>query len=188
MPANRIEGRSEVFADWAWQSLVVTGGCSVVLGVVLAVWPDKSWQVAGILFGLVLLATAAFQLVMAFGARIHTALKWLEVSSAVVSLVLALWTLDGGEWVSLLSLWIGIGWVLRGIVQAIVGVWSEEYAGAGGLELIGLATVAAGVGVAVAPFTTLPPLSITVGLLTVALGVSEIAIGLRVQPATVGTV
>lgn len=188
MPANRIEGRSEVFADWAWQSLVVTGGCSVVLGVVLAVWPDKSWTVADILFGLVLLASAAFQLVMAFGARMSTPLKWLEVVSAAVALLLAFWTLDGGAWVSLLSLWIAIGWVLRGIVQAIVGVWSEQYAGAGRLEFVGLATVAAGVGIAVASFETLPALAVAVGLLTIALGVSEIALGLRVEPRAVESV
>ncbi|MTE16304.1 HdeD family acid-resistance protein [Nocardia aurantiaca] len=181
MPANRIEGRTDVFADWAWQSLVVTGGCSVVLGAVMAVWPDKSQTVAGILYGLVLLASAAMQLVIAFGARIATALKVLEVASAIIALVLAAWAFNSGEWVALLSLWIGMCWVLRGIVQALVGVWSEQYAGAGRLELVGLLTLAAGVIVAVVPFETLAALSIAVGLMTMALGVSEILLGARVE-------
>ncbi|MFE2998142.1 DUF308 domain-containing protein [Nocardia sp. NPDC059246] len=187
MPANRIEGRTDVFADWAWQSLVVTGGCSVVLGVVMTVWPDKSQTVAGILYGLTLVASSAVQFVVAFGARIGTALKVLEVVSAIIALVLAAWAFTSGEWVALLSLWIGMAWVVRGIVQAIVGVWSEQFAGAGRLEVVGLLTLAAGVVVGVVRFESLTSLSIVVGPLTIALGVSEILLGVRVERKVVGT-
>ncbi|MGV9838007.1 DUF308 domain-containing protein [Nocardia niigatensis] len=188
MPANRIEGRTDVFADWAWQSLVVTGGCSMALGVVMAVWPDKSESVAGILYGLTLVASAAVQLVMAFGARITTTLKVLEFVSAAIALMLATWAFTSGEWVALLSLWIGMAWVVRGIVQALVGVWSEQYAGAGRLEVVGLLTVAGGLVVAVVPFGSLTSLSIVVGLLTIALGISEILLGARIERGTVETV
>ncbi|MVU78606.1 DUF308 domain-containing protein [Nocardia sp. ET3-3] len=181
MPAHRIEGRTEVFPDWAWQSLVVTGGCSAMLGVVLAVWPDKSVTVAGILFGLVLVASAAMQLVVAFGARIRTALKVLEVASAIIALGLAAWSFSSGESVALLSIWIGMGWTVRGIVLAIVAVWSEQFQGAGRLELVGLATMAAGLVVVVVPFESMTTLSIAVGLLTIALGVSEILLGARLE-------
>ncbi|MEC3917618.1 DUF308 domain-containing protein [Nocardia sp. CDC160] len=185
MPANRIEGRTDVFADWAWQSLVVTGGCSVIVGVVLAVWPDKSVTVAGILYGLVLLASAAVQFIVAFGAHISTPLKWLEAASGLIALGLAAWSFSSGEWVALLSLWIGMGWLVRGIAQAIVGVWSERFQGAGRLEVVGLATMVAGAGVVVAPFDTLGAMSVLVGLLTVALGVSEVLLGARVERGAV---
>ncbi|WP_040808295.1 DUF308 domain-containing protein [Nocardia concava] len=181
MPATRFEGRTDVFADWAWQSLVVTGGCSIVLGVVLAVWPGKSATVAGTLFGLVLVASAAVQLVVAFGARISTPLKLAEAASAIIALGLAAWTFSSGESVALLSLWIGMGWVVRGIVLAIVGVWSEQFQGAGRLELVGLATLVVGVIIVVIPYESMTALSVSVGLLTVVLGVSEMLLGARVE-------
>ncbi|AYF78070.1 DUF308 domain-containing protein [Nocardia yunnanensis] len=181
MSATRIQGRTEVFADWAWQSLVVTGGCSILLGIVLAVWPDKSVTIAGILYGLVLIATAAVQAVIAFGARIGNPLKALEVASAILALALAASCFGSGESVALLSLWVGMGWTVRGIALAIVAVWSEQFQGAGRLELVGLATMIGGVAVAAIPFVSMTTLSITTGLLVIVLGVSEILLGARLQ-------
>ncbi|WKY55860.1 DUF308 domain-containing protein [Nocardia seriolae] len=167
---------------------MVTGGCSVILGVVLAVWPDKSVTVAGILYGLVLVASAAVQLIVAFGAHVGTALKVLEVASAIIALGLAAWSFNSGESVAFLALWIGMGWAVRGIVQAIVGVWSEQFAGAGRQEVVGLITLVLGVVIAVVPFTTMPALSFSVGLFTIALGVSEIGLGARSERRAVGEV
>ncbi|GAB2541090.1 DUF308 domain-containing protein [Nocardia heshunensis] len=180
MPANRIEGRTDVFADWAWQSLVVTGGCSVILGIVLMAWPDKSETVAGILFGLILMATAAVQLIVAFGAHIGTPLRAVEVASAILALALAFSSFRSGDSVPLLSLWVGMGWTVRGIVAAIVAVWSEQFQGSGRQELVGLATMVVGVAVAAAPFVSMTTLSITIGLALLALGASEILLGARV--------
>ncbi|MGW4243098.1 DUF308 domain-containing protein [Nocardia sp. NPDC004722] len=180
MPANRIEGRTDVFADWAWQSLVVTGGCSVVLGLVLIAWPDKSESVAGILYGLALTATAAVQLIVAFGAHIATPLRMVEVASAILALALAISSFRSGDSVALLSLWVGMGWTVRGIVAAIVAVWSEQFQGSGRQELVGLGTMVAGVAIAAAPFVSMTTLSITVGLAIIALGASEILLGARV--------
>lgn len=174
MPTNRIEGRIAVFADWAWQALLVSGACSVLLGVITMVWPNKSETVLGTLAGLILLATAAVQFVVAFGAHIATALKWLEFFAAVAATVLALWSFSSGQWISLLSLWIGMGWMIRGIVQAIAGAWSEQHAGSGRQEVLGLVTAAIGMILAVGPFQTATAFSVAVGLCVAALGVSEI--------------
>ncbi|MFJ4653778.1 DUF308 domain-containing protein [Nocardia sp. NPDC088792] len=181
MPTNRIEGRTAVFADWAWQALLVTGVCSVGLGAVMMVWPDKSETVAATLSGLVLLATVAVQLIVAFGARIATALKVLEFLGGAVSGVLAAWCFHSGEWVVLLALWVGMGWMVRGILQAIVAAWSERFAGSGRQEVVGLVTLVVGIIVAVGTFETLTSLSIVVGLFTIALGVSEILVSTRLE-------
>ncbi|WP_169815587.1 DUF308 domain-containing protein [Nocardia inohanensis] len=174
MPTNRIEGRITVFADWAWQALLVSGACSVLLGVVTVVWPNKSDTVLGILAGLVLLATAAVQLVVAFGANIATPLKVLEFAAGAAAFVLALWSFSSGQWISLLSLWIGMGWMVRGIAQAIAGAWSEQHAGSGRQEVLGLVTAALGMILAIGPFQTPTAFSIAVGFCVAALGVSEI--------------
>lgn len=181
MPTNRIEGRTAVFADWAWQTLLVVGVCSVVLGLTVAVWPNKTTDVAGALFGLVLVATAAVQWIVAFGAHIPTALRIVEFASGLLAVVLAIYCFGSGEWVLLLGLWIGMGWMIRGVVQAIVAAWSDELAGAGRQELIGLATTVVGIVVAIGPFSAMTSLSIAVGLFTIALGAAEIVTAVRVE-------
>lgn len=180
MPTNRIEGRTAVFADWAWQTLLVVGVCSVALGLTVMVWPDKSVTVAGTLFGLVLVATTAVQWIVAFGARIPGALKLLEFVSGCLAGVLAFYCFGSGEWVPLLAMWIGMGWMIRGVVQAIVAAWSDELAGAGRQEVVGLATTVVGIVVAVGP-SSMIALSVTVGLFTVALGATEILLAVRVE-------
>ncbi len=170
-----------MFADWAWQALLVTGICSVLLGITMAVWPDKTVTVAGTLCGLVLLATAGAQFVVAFGARIATPLRVMEFASGAAAVVLALWCFNSGQWVLLLALWIGMGWMTRGVVQAIVGAWSEEFDGAGRQEVVGLVTTAVGLVVAVGPFDSLTSLSVGVGLFVIALGASEIFTATRIE-------
>ncbi|MCU1643795.1 MAG: hypothetical protein JWN03_4070 [Nocardia sp.] len=181
MPTNRIEGRTAVFADWAWQALLVVGGCSVLVGVTLAVWPNKSEVVEGILCGLVLLATAGVQFVVAFGANIATPLKVLEFFSGLTALLLALWCINSGQWVLLLALWIGMGWMVRGVVQAIVAAWSDEFTGSGWQEVFGLCTTVVGAVVAVGPFQSTVSLSVAVGLFTVVLGITEMSTAARVE-------
>lgn len=188
MPANRIEGRTDVFADWAWQALLVSGACSVVLGAVVLAWPDKSETISGTLFGLVLVATAATQFVVAFGAHIAGGLKWLEFFGGALALLLAVWCFGSGQWVVLLALWTGLGWMIRGILQAIVAAWSERFAGAGRQEIIGLLTMIAGLVVALGLFESMTALSIVGGVCTMALGVSEIMMAARFTGTSVETV
>ncbi|MGH1554450.1 HdeD family acid-resistance protein [Streptomyces sp. L7] len=49
----------------AWQVVLLTGVASLVLGVLVLVWPGASLFAAGILFGIYLLISGVFQLVSA---------------------------------------------------------------------------------------------------------------------------
>ncbi|MGV9409503.1 DUF308 domain-containing protein [Nocardia sp. NPDC003693] len=181
MPTNRIEGRTAVFADWAWQALIISGICTIATGVALTVWPNKSEVAMGVLAALILLGSAAAQFIVAFGAQIPTGLKVIEALSGAVALLLAIWCFDSGQWVLLLALWIGMGWMIRGVVLAIVAAWSNEYVGSGVQEGVGLATAAAGMVVAVGPFRSDTAFAVTVGLLTILVGASELVAAARVE-------
>ena len=170
-----------MFARWAWQAMLVVGICSVVLGVVLAAWPNKSVYAADTLFGLCLLLSAAAQLVLAFGARIHPVLKWLVFGSGALAVLLAVWCFSSGGWILLLALWTGIGWMIRGIMQAIVAVWSDDLPGTVRLEAFGLATLVMGIVVVVAPFDSVDLLGVAVGLWLIVLGGMEADSAVRVQ-------
>jgi uncharacterized membrane protein HdeD (DUF308 family) len=49
-----VEGPLQTLARSAWQSVLVTGLLSVILGVMILVWPGKTLLVAGVIFGIYL--------------------------------------------------------------------------------------------------------------------------------------
>lgn len=107
-------------AGAAWQALLVAGLVSVVLGILVLVWPDASLRVAGVLFGLYLLFSGVMQLVAAFGTHATTALRVMAFISGALSILLGLFCFRGAmQSTLLLALWIGIGWLFRGITQTV---------------------------------------------------------------------
>lgn len=181
MPTFRVAGRTDVFAGDAWQMACVIGCASIGVGVVLLVWPDKSVRITELLLGVTLLLTAAWQLTVSFRARINGLLKALEFLGAVLSVVLALWCMRSGDSVALLAMWIGMGWMVRGIVQAIVAAWSQDLPKAGRREGYGLVTLLAGVMVLVWPIDTVAALSVLVGVGLTVLGAMEIRLATRIR-------
>lgn len=107
-------------AGAAWQALLVAGLVSVVLGILVLVWPDASLRVAGVLFGLYLLFSGVMQLVAAFGTHATTALRVMAFISGALSILLGLFCFRGAmQSTLLLALWIGISWLFRGITQTV---------------------------------------------------------------------
>jgi len=180
MPTFRVAGRADIFVGDAWHVAFAIGCASVALGVVMMVWPGKSVSLAELLFGAGVLLTAAWQLVMAFRGRIRTGLKILEFLAAMLAVLPAVWCVQSGDWVSLVALWVGLGWVIHGIVQATVAVWSDMPR-TRGQEIAGVLTLIGGLAVIVWPIDTLDALSVLVGVFLILLGVSEIRIASRID-------
>ncbi|PXX70822.1 uncharacterized membrane protein HdeD (DUF308 family) [Nocardia tenerifensis] len=174
MPENELEGRSEPLAGGARQAVLVAGVCSMIVGVVVAVWPHKSLPNAESLFGAYLLLNGALQWIVAFGARIAAVLRVLVFGSGLASMLLAVLCFGGGNSALLLSFWIALAWAVRGICHATVAVWSDNLVGSGRQEAFGLATLALGIVVAVLPFDSVDALGVVAGLLIVGLGAMEV--------------
>ncbi len=181
MSTFRVAGRTDVFIGGAWQAAFAIGCASVVLGAVLMVWPNRSAQVSELLFGLVVLLTAAWQLTLAARGRIRTGLKVLEFVTGLVAVMLAMGCVRSGDWVSLVALWVGLGWVIHGISQATVAVWSDALPRRAGHELSGVLTLLAGLLVVVWPIDTLDALSVLVGICLILLGAGQIRTSSRID-------
>ena len=69
-----------------WQAILALGVLSIVLGVIIAVWPGPTTLVVGILFGVFLLLTGAFQVIA--GLLGETQHRVLTVISGALALVL----------------------------------------------------------------------------------------------------
>ncbi|WP_329619879.1 HdeD family acid-resistance protein [Streptomyces sp. NBC_01255] len=162
-------------AGAAWQALLVAGLVSVVLGILVLVWPDASLRVAGVLFGLYLLFSGVMQLVAAFGTHATTALRVMAFISGALSILLGLFCFRGAmQSTLLLALWIGIGWLFRGITQTVAAASDPAMPARGWQIFLGVVSAVAGVVLIVSPLESARVLTVLAGVWLIVVGLVEL--------------
>lgn len=169
-------------AGHLWKSVLVTGVLSVLLGGMVLTWPDETILLAAIFFGAYLLVTGVSQVFHAFTLHISgggRALLFVSGAASLVLAVLAFRSLPNS--VLLLAIWIGIGFIFRGVAEAASAISDPETPGRGWQIFIGIVTLIAGVVVMGSPIASLATLTLVVGVWLIVLGVFEIiaAFGIR---------
>ncbi|MFE0675265.1 HdeD family acid-resistance protein [Streptomyces sp. NPDC058867] len=177
-----LEGPLHLLSRAAWQTVLTAGALALLLGVLVLVWPDASLLVAGVLFGLYLLVSGVLQLIAAFGTHRTTSLRVLAFVSGALTLLLGLFCFRGPmRSILLLGLWIGIGWVIRGITQTLAAASDPAVPARGWQEFLGIVTFIAGIVLIVSPVESVAVLTLLGGCWLVVVGVVEIVTGLRVR-------
>ncbi|MFH9658060.1 HdeD family acid-resistance protein [Streptomyces sp. NPDC017248] len=181
-PEPPFEGPLHALSRAAWQVVLLTGLGSLVLGVLVLVWPGASLLAVGVLFGLYLLYSGVFQLVAAFGTHQTTSLRVLAFISGALSILLGLLCFRGPmQSILLLGLWIGIGWLFRGITQTVAAVHDPRTPARGRQIFLGVLTLIAGIVLIDSPFESVAVLTLVGGIWLLAVGIVEIvtALGIR---------
>ncbi|WP_338693414.1 HdeD family acid-resistance protein [Streptomyces sp. Q6] len=174
-PPQRPEGPLGRLAEAAWQAVLLAGIAALILGVLVLAWPGASLWAAGILFGVYLLVSGVFQLITAFGTHVTTGLRVMAFISGAVSIMLGLFCFRGAtQSILLLALWIGIGWLFRGITQTAAAVSDPAMPARGWQIFLGIVSAVAGVVLMVSPFESVAVLTLVGGCWLVAMGVVEI--------------
>lgn len=185
-PADRLEGPPELplhrLARYAWQAVLCTGIAAVVLGVLVLMWPGVSVVVAGVLFGLYLVVSGVMQLTAAFGTHGTTALRVLAFISGALSILLGLFCFRSAlDSIMLLALWIGIGWLFRGITQIVSAISDDRLPARGWQGFFGVISVLAGIALIDSPLSSIGLLAVLGGAWLLALGVVEIVTAFRIR-------
>ncbi|MFD5266916.1 HdeD family acid-resistance protein [Streptomyces sp. NPDC058335] len=181
-PEPPFEGPLHALSRAAWQVVLLTGVASLVLGILVLVWPGASLFAAGVLFGVHLVVSGVLQLVAAFGTHKTTSLRVLAFVSGALSLLLGLFCFRGPmQSILLLALWIGIGWVIRGITQTLAAVSDRGMPARGWQIFLGIVTFVAGVVLIDSPLESVAVLTLVGGIWLVVVGVVEIITGLRIR-------
>ncbi|MFK0211755.1 HdeD family acid-resistance protein [Streptomyces sp. NPDC090298] len=171
-----------MLAGFAWQALVVAGLVSLVLGVLVLAWPEATLKVVGVLFGVYLLLSGVVQLVAAFGTHATTALRVMAFISGALSILLGLFCFRGAaQSILLLALWIGIGWLFRGIMQTVAAASDPTMPARGWQVFLGVVSALAGVVLIVSPLTSAAVLTVLGGIWLLVVGVSEIVTAFMVR-------
>jgi uncharacterized membrane protein HdeD (DUF308 family) len=98
--------------------LLGLGVTSVVIGIVVLVWPSQTLRVVGVLFGIYLLISGVIEIMLAFAPGLRGGARFLSALTGGLSILLGLICFRGAlESILLLALWIGFSWLIIGITR-----------------------------------------------------------------------
>lgn len=181
-PVTVPEGPLHLLTRSAWQAVLAAGVAALALGVLVLVWPGASLLAAGVLFGLYLLVSGVLQLTAAFGTHAATSLRVMAFISGAVSILLGLFCFRGAmQSILLLALWIGIGWLFRGITQTLAAVSDPSVPARGWQIFLGIVSFLAGIVLIVSPFESVAVLTLVGGCWLLAVGITEIVTAFRIR-------
>jgi uncharacterized membrane protein HdeD (DUF308 family) len=160
-----------------WKSTLALGVLTLIVGAAVLVWPGQSIVVAGVLFGVYLLASGIAQVVAAFTVYAPAASRVLLFISGALSIVLGVFAFrdfNDGAAVWLLTLWIGIGFIFQGVSSSALAISLPKMPDRGWYIFLGVLTVIAGMVVLVWPISSIVVLAIFAGAWLVVIGAIEI--------------
>lgn len=167
-----------------WGVVLSFGIVIAGMGIAVMVWPDKTVSILAVLLGISLLVSGIFSLVASFTQPDQqTGSRVLMAISGALSLVLGFIAFQGiTQATAILALLVGVGWLVRGILELVAGVGAAKGTPGRGLVItIGALSTAAGAAVLLWPSITLTALAWISGLWLLILGLLQIvaAFGLR---------
>jgi uncharacterized membrane protein HdeD (DUF308 family) len=172
-----------------WKSTLVSGILSLILGVLVLAWPGKSILVAAIWFGVYLLITGIAEVVFAFSLHVTAGSRILLFISGAASLILAVLAFrhfgtDPRTAILLLAIWIGVGFIFRGVATTVSAISDPTLPGRGWSIFVGVISLLAGIVVIAYPFDSIITLAIVVGVWFVVIGVFEIVSSFGIRKAS----
>ena len=167
-----------------WKSTLLSGILAVILGILVLAWPGKTIIVAAIFFGAYLLITGIAQVIFAFSLHVSAGGRVLLFISGAASLILAVLAFrhfGEGYALLLLAIWIGVGFIFRGVATTVSAISDPGMPGRGWEIYFGIISIIAGVVVMGSPLDSLAVLTLVVGIWLIILGVFEVisAFGIR---------
>ncbi len=157
--------------------LVALGILSLVLGVIVLVWPEATLLVVAITFGLQLIAAGAVRL--SVSRVLPSEPGWVKPVSMVLGVlsivagVICLFRPNASLFV--IALFIAIGWIAEGIAALVQGFGSDRTTGTRVFLIVcGVVSIIAGLVVAIFPGSSLVLLARLAGIMLILIGIAEI--------------
>ena len=167
-----------------WKFAMTWGVLTVVLGALILVWPGTSILIASTLFGVYLLLSGFAGVAMAFTLPESAGMRILLFISGVLSVILALLcfrNFGDPAPILLLSIWIGVSFIVQGVSIVAVAISYKELPARGWYVVLGVLSVIAGVVMLVWPWDSIVVLTLVVGVWLVVMGIIEIVRGFQMR-------
>ena len=170
-----------------WKSTLLSGIMALTLGILVYVLPGHSLVAAAALFGVYLLVTGAAQVFFAFSLHVTAGGRVLSFISGAASLVLAVLCFrhfGQGYAILLLAIWIGIGFIFRGVATSISAISDPHLPGRGWQIFLGVVSLLAGIVMLASPLETIEILTLIVAIWLIVIGVFEIVSSFGIRNAS----
>jgi uncharacterized membrane protein HdeD (DUF308 family) len=165
-----------------WKSALLSGIVAVILGILVLAWPGITIIIAAVVFGAYLLVTGIAQVVFAFSLHVSAGGRVLLFVSGAAALILAVLCFRSlAESILLLAIWVGVGFIFRGVATAVSAISDPTLPGRAWEIFVGIISLVAGVVMLASPFESIATLTVVVGIWLIVIGVFEVvsAFGIR---------
>jgi uncharacterized membrane protein HdeD (DUF308 family) len=165
-----------------WKSTLLSGILAVILGILVLAWPGITIVIAAIFFGAYLLVTGIAQVIFAFSLHVSAGGRVLLFISGAAALILAVLCFRSlEESILLLAIWIGVGFIFRGVATAVSAISDPTLPGRAWEIFIGVISLVAGIVMLALPFESIVWLVRVVGWSLIFIGIFEVvsAFGIR---------
>jgi uncharacterized membrane protein HdeD (DUF308 family) len=170
-----------------WKSALLSGILAVILGILALTWPGITIVVAAIFFGAYLLVTGFAQVLFAFSLHVSAGGRVLLFISGAAALILAVLCFRSlAQSILLLAIWIGVGFIFRGVATAVSAISDPTLPGRWWEIFIGGISLLAGVVMLASPFQSIATLTIVVGIWLIVIGVFEVVSSFGIRKAGKG--
>jgi uncharacterized membrane protein HdeD (DUF308 family) len=179
----------ELFRRW-WSRLAVAGGVvSIVLAVILLVWPEETLVVVAVLLGIWLIFAGVAGLVQAiFAPEASTGgLRVLKAIGGLLYLIAGVFCVRHAfTTVTILAALIGIAWLVTGVVE-VFSAFGQGVSGwyRGSAFALGILSILAALVVLIWPTPSLVTLVWLAGIWLLILGIAQIVMAIRALRAPV---
>lgn len=158
----------EVSKAWGWA--LFFGILTLVIGILVMVWPEGTLKVFTIFFALQLFVTGIYYLVKSFSAENQH--KVLTVFLGILSIIVAVIILRNViETIAVIGFLVGLFWIIQGIIQFVMSVGDKTYPARGWTIFISILSVIAGIIVVAWPLSSLTVLAWLIGIWFAVLGI-----------------
>jgi uncharacterized membrane protein HdeD (DUF308 family) len=171
-PQNSL--RSVSTATW------LSGLLAVVLGVAMMAWPRPTVDTAAVLFGVYLVVSGVALTFLGFVLPVAAATRFLSLISGVASITLGILAFrDFGEEraILLLAIWVGAGFIIRGVFVTGSAVGVPQFPGRWWANFLGFISIIVGFVVLAFPFESIETLTLMTGAWLTIVGYLEVISG-----------
>jgi uncharacterized membrane protein HdeD (DUF308 family) len=171
------------FAEaYAWQATLVLGVITLVLGLIVAFYPNATLNVIAVLLGLLLIVSGLFYLIRVFG-HDEAHRVWMGIAGLLLVVIGVVLLRHLHLTVALIGLIIGISWIVQGVVALIVSFSGDSREGRGWWIFFGIVSLIGGIVITAVPTKSVTALAVLVGIWFIVQGLFEIAGGFMIRHA-----
>ena len=166
----------------SWQSTLVVGVLTLILGIIVSFHPTGSLNVVAVLFGVLMILSGIFHLIRVFDPE-ELNRVWAGISGLLFIVIGVILIRHLHLSRALIGLFIGITWIVQGLGAIIGGAAGGARGGRGWWIAFGLVSIVAGIVVVATPTSSLNVLAVLLGIWFIIMGIFEIAGGLILRRA-----